>query len=216
MTHTSTKQSLPVTGNRGAARATGRCYGAMFFALFGGAWWWLAAYAAGLLRTTTHGSKIAVVVYGAIAAVVVLLLVTAVQVQKRGSQAAIDAYPAEQVRRNGRAFGILNAVQWVAIILVTQILVRTGRTNLAIDAVVLIVGLHFFAMPPLYRSRANTMTGVWLTTLGIVCPLLFHVSGYGESDAMVTVSAAGAGIVLWSSAFIGLRAARRLLTDNGL
>ncbi len=40
------------TGNQEAARAVGRCYGALFFSLFGGAWFLLSAYAFGFLNRT--------------------------------------------------------------------------------------------------------------------------------------------------------------------
>jgi hypothetical protein len=187
--------------NRQAARAVGRCWGALFFSVFGGAWLLLAADALGRLNIVTGG---------AIGAVMVLFVVAGLLIQRRGQDAGNDAYPAAQRRRSDRLFGINNAVMWIAIFLVFQITSRLGHQDLAFPLVVLLVGLHFFAMPPLYRHRANLVTGVALTLWAIVCPLLF------QGDRMIAFVAAGAGVVLWASAGWALKTARQLLRSAGL
>jgi hypothetical protein len=188
-------------GNAAAARAVGRCYGALFFSIFGGAWWLLAAYAFGRLN-----------IIGAclIAAGMVLFVIPAMRLQRRGKDAGKDAFPEEEKRRNDRIFGIINAITWIAVFLVFQILPRLGHADLAIPAVVLIVGLHFFPMPPLYRHRANLVTGACLVVWAILCPLLFN------GDRMIGFAAAGAGLILWAAAAWALKTASELLRSAGL
>jgi hypothetical protein len=145
-----------------------------------------------------------------IALAIALFVIQALRMQRRGTEAAKDAVPEEERRRNGRLFGIVNAVQWIAVFLVFQIFPRVGYPDLAFPAVALIVGLHFFAMPPLYRHRANLVTGAGLVVWAIACPLLW------SGDRMIGLAAAGSGIILWASAVSALNTAGRLLRSAGL
>jgi hypothetical protein len=189
------------TGSVDAARAVGRCYGALFFSVFGGAWLLLAAYAFG------HLSK-----FGAclITAAVVLFVIPAIRFQRRGKDAGKDAFSEEDRRRNDRSFGIVNAITWIAVFLVFQILPRLRHEDLTIPAVVLIVGLHFFAMPPLYQHRANLVTGACMVVWALLCPQLFH------GDSLIGFTAIGAGLALWSAAAWALKTAGQLLISAGL
>jgi hypothetical protein len=190
-----------VAGNPDAARAVSRCYGALFFAVFGGAWLLLAAYAFGHLNKFEGG---------VIAVVAVLFAIAAMRLQRRGKDAGKDAFPAEEQTRNDRIFGIVNAVTWITVFLVFLIFPRIGHDDLAIPAVALIVGLHFFPMPPLYRHTANLVTGACIAVWAIVCPMLF------QGDRMIGFVAAGAGLALWASAAWALKTAAQLLRSAGL
>jgi hypothetical protein len=189
------------TGNADAARAVGRCYGALFVSVFGGAWLLLAAYAFG------HLSKLGACL---IVAAVLLFVIPAIRLQRRGKDAGKDAFPEGERRRNDRIFGIVNAVTWIAVFLVFQILPRVGHEDLTIPAVVLIVGLHFFPMPPLYRHRANLVTGACMAVWAILCPQLFH------GDSLIGFAALGAGLALWAAAAWALKTASQLLVSDGL
>jgi uncharacterized membrane protein YccF (DUF307 family) len=173
----------------------------LFFTFFGGAWVVLAAYVFGRIST------LGVIV---IAAPTTLFVNSAMRLLRRGKDAAKNAFPEEVQKRNDRIFGIVNAVTWVLVFLVFQILPRLGLGELIFPAVVLIVGLHFFAMPPLFRHRGNLVTGAVMVVWAIVCPLMFH------GDRMIGFVAAGAGVVLWVSAVWALRTATRLLKSVGL
>ena len=170
----------------------GRCYGAMFFTVFGGAWLLLAAYAFG---------RLSIPAACVIAVVVLLFLTVAIRLKRRGKPAEETA----ERKRNDRAFGIVNAVTWIAVFLVFQIFPRIGHEDLVIPAVALIVALHFFPMPPLYRHRANLVTGACIAVWAVACPLLFH------GDRMIGLVAAGTGLMLWTSAAWALNTARLLL-----
>jgi hypothetical protein len=145
-----------------------------------------------------------------IAAVVVLFVIAAMLLLRRGKDAGKDAVPAEEQRRNDRIFGIVNAVTWVTVFLVFVIFPRIGHEDLAIPAVALIVGLHFFPMPPLYRHTANLVTGACIAVWAVVCPLLF------QGDRMIGFVAAGAGLALWVSAAWALKTAVQLLRSARL
>ncbi|HEV8039251.1 MAG TPA: hypothetical protein VGP62_10345 [Bryobacteraceae bacterium] len=192
---------IAATGNADAARAVGRCYGALFFAFFGAAWLVLAAVAR---------ENIGAVEIVGIAAGLTLLVNQAMRRLRRGKDAAKNAFPEEEQKRNDRIFGIVNAVTWVSVFLVFQIFPRVGLGELIFPAVVLIVGLHFFPMPRLFRHQANLVTGAVMVAWAIVCPLLFH------GDRMIGFLAAGAGLALWVSAVWALKTATQLLKSAGL
>ncbi len=99
---------------------------------------------------------------------------------------------------------------WISVFLVFQILPRLGLAELIFPAVVLIVGLHFFPVPPLFRHRANLVTGAVMVVWAILCPLLFH------GDRMIGFVGAGAGVALWVSAVWALNTARKLLGSAGV
>ncbi len=182
--------------SREAARAVGRCIGALFFSIFGGLWLLLSADASGRLDRMP---------IGLIAAVVLLFVVIAIRLLRRGKEAGNGAFPEEQRKRNGRCFAILNAIQGLAIFLDFLLLPKTRYGQFSIPLAALIVGLHFFALPTLYRHQANLVTGALLTIWAIACPLLF------KGDAMLAWTAMGAGVILWGSAAWALHAAYKLL-----
>ena len=130
--------------------------------------------------------------------------------RRRGKDAAKNAFPEEEQKRNDRIFGIVNAATWISVFLVFQIFPRVGLGELIFPAVVLIVVLHFFAMPPLFRYRANLVTGAVMVVWAILYPLLFH------GDRMIGFVAAGAGVALWVSAVWALKTATQLLRSAGL
>jgi hypothetical protein len=182
-----------------AAQAVGRCHGALFFLVFGGGWLSLGAYAFGHLSPLLAGF---------IAASGVTLAVTALRFRRRGRDAAVDAIPQAVLRRTRRGFAILNAVMWTAIFLLFRFLPRFGLGDFSIPAVVLLVGIHFFVMPPLFRHRDNLIAGACLTGWAIVCSLAFY------RDRIIAFAATGAGVILWAAAIRGIITARQLLKLN--
>jgi hypothetical protein len=179
----------------------GRCYGALFFSIFGGVWLLLGAYA------LSHLGK---AVGFLIAVTTGVFVLKAMRLRRRGEEGGRNAYPAEEQRRNDRLFGIINAVTWVAVFLEFQILTRLGRQDLAVAALALIVGLHFFPMPPLYQHRANLVTGTFLVAWAVLCALLL------SGDRMIGFVSLGAGGALWLSAAWALKTAERLLRSVSL
>lgn len=185
-----------MTGNKQARRAVSRCYGAMFFAVFGGVWMVFANLA--LARMSARAAVL-------IAIAVVCLLWPAFRIQRRAKPAAENAYPAAEKQRNDRAFGLVNAVTWSVAFLMFLIFPRIGWRDLTFTALAIIVGLHFFPMPPLYRHRANVVTGVCMIVWAVAVTMLF------QGDERTGLICLGSGLILWMSAVWALLAARRLL-----
>lgn len=192
---------MPESANRLARRAVSRCYGALFFLVFGAVWLVLALYAFGRL-TMVAGALLA--------GFVAWYAFVALRTRGRGNEAGKDAFPADEQRRNDRAFGWVNAVTWALVFLMFQILPRFGHPDLPIPAVAVIVGLHFFPMPPLYRHRANLVTGAVIVLWTIVCLFAFR------GDTRICFVAGGTGFILWMSAAWALRTADTLLKSAGL
>ena len=191
---------VDLQGSREAARATGRCYGALFFSIFGALWLSLADYAFAHLRAF---------VIGAIAAGTAGFVVSAVRLLRRAGRAGEGAYAEAERKRNDTLFYSINAVQGVLIFVVLSTLPRMGYQDLAVAVAAMIVGLHFLVMPPLYRSRANLVTGWAMTLWAIGCALLLH------GDRMIGWVALGSGLLLWASAVSALKTARGLLRAAG-
>ena len=104
---------------------TGRCYAVLFLASFGGAWLLLAAYAFG---------RLSILRACLIAAVIVLFVIAAMRLQRRGKETGENAFPEAERKGNDRIFGIVNAVQWIAIFLVFLILPRgSGHSRRIVD-----------------------------------------------------------------------------------
>jgi len=178
-----------------------RTYGALFFSCFGSCWLLLSAYAYEVFNTP----EIVSILLGAL-----LFAAYGISLRRRAKSAGIKDPGDEQRRRDGRTFGFINAVQWVAIFVAFNLSQKLGHPDLGYPAALFVVGVHFFFMPPTYRYRANVVTGCTMVFWSILCPLLLR------GDRMIAVVAFGAGVTLWLSAAWALRfASRRLRTAQG-
>jgi len=172
----------------------GRAIGSMILAGFGGIWLGLSFYAKEMLNTAT-------ILY--IAAGLLMLLAGSAKLMR-----SADRWPRQpQNPVRGRAFGWINALQWIAIFIVVQILTRLHLDAYTISAVAGIVGLHFFPLAKLFKNPMHYATGsamvAWAAATALLAPL----------EQMQSDAAMGAGIILWTSAAItlgmSLLAARR-------
>jgi len=183
-----------------AARGVGRCYGAMFFVVFGSMWLLLGIYASG------HFSAALAAPVGVTAVAVALF---ARRMRKRGATLAEGAYEAEDRKKNARAFGILNGVQWVLVGAIFLTLPRFGRSDLAVAAATFVIGMHFFFMPPHFRHAANAVTGAALVAVAVTSVV------FATGDATIAWAGIGCGCVLWCSALWALKTANALLPTGG-
>lgn len=182
-----------------AARALGRSYGALFFSCFGACWLLLSAYAFGELK--------AFAMIGTCLGLLAFFWIC-LSTLRRAKQLGGDEPESDERKRDDRLFGVVNAVQWVVVFLIFTFFPKLGYGDFAIPAVLLVVGLHFFALPRSYRYRSNLVTGMALTVWAIACPLLF------KGDRMIGFVALGGGVVLWCSAAWALRMANGYLQDG--
>ena len=184
--------SLHTTSRSPIHFAAGRCTAAILLSIFGSAWLALSLFAFGLLH------RPAVLLLMAVAALTILL---ASLLRTRMKTAIAQEPPHPRQQQDDRTFAWINVAQGLAIFLLFAILPRLGHQELAIAGAVIVVGLHFLVMPPLYRSRSNLVLGVAMTVWGLLSMLLFH------GDRMIAFAALGAGLLLWTTAAWALHTA---------
>jgi hypothetical protein len=163
----------------------GRAMGSMILAGFGGIWLGLGFYAKEMLNA-------AMMLY-IVAGLLVLLAGSAKLMRAAGRWPRQSENPT-----HGRAFGWINALQWIAIFIVVQILTRLHLDAYTVSAIAGIVGLHFFPLAKLFKNRMHYVTGsamvLWASGTAFLAPL----------EQMQGNAALGAGLILWASAAITL------------
>jgi hypothetical protein len=177
-----------------ANQLQGRAIGSMILAGFGAIWLGLAFYAKEMLNAVT-------ILY-VVAGLLMLLAGSRKLLQTAGRWPRQPENPS-----HNRAFGWINALQWIAIFIVVQILTRLHLDAYTISAIAGIVGLHFFPLARLFKNRMHSVTGsamvAWAAGTALFAPL----------QQMQGDAAMGAGAILWASAAItlaiSLLAARR-------
>jgi hypothetical protein len=174
-------------GTVGALR--GRATGVLFLSVFG-ALWLLLGFAAREWLSALPAGAVAVGLGALVAGAVVL----------RGRAAALppSTLGPEERRRIGRVFGRVNAVQWVAIVLVAVVLGRLHLDAYTPAAVTVVVGLHFFPLARLFHSPQHHVTGAVLVAWGVLC-LLFV-----PQDVLQSTTGFGTGAILWVASAITL------------
>ena len=169
---------MAATDPRLALRA--RAIGAMIFATFGTAWMALWNFRAARDRVWVY---LLVAVLGA------LLFLSARRCYRRCELANAREADTPERRRRERWFHIINAAQWLLILIVANVLLNIGEGARVLPAVVLIIGLHFLPLGRLFDYRGHYLTGCALMAAALL------------SDPIVCLAA---GLILWASALAGL------------
>ena len=173
------------TSVHGSPAKAGRAIGAMFFAVFGGMWLGLWAHSE---FPESAGSLLV------IAVVTAALLAAAYRAYKANALALKAIAQTPESLRKSRMFNLVNAGQWVVIVVVALVLFQIGYAKWILPAVVLIVGLHFLPLARLFAYQPHYLTGAALVLLACVYPF---AAPEGPQSA---VGALGAGLILWLSA----------------
>jgi hypothetical protein len=174
-----------------SATLAGSAIGAMFFSIFGGAWvaaWCVQSYGPQPLKVLP------------IAAVAAFLFMLAWRQfgRNRVAHKAQEGMP--EAKRSGKLFNIINAVQWIAIFIVGNVLKNMGLQAWFIPAVILIVGLHFFPLAWLFKARRHVAIGLALCVWAVGYPLTLRHGPVNPGGCL------GAGLILWVAAVSALRA----------
>lgn len=185
-------------GDYTLAHVRERSIGSLFFSIFGGLWLFVGFLAFGLL----HRWVALVLVLGMAA-----FLAAAVWLM-RAVPSGVKPEPQREL--DGGRFGLVNAVQGVAIFFDFFLANHFHHPNIAFPIAVLIVGLHMFALPRSYRTQGNLITGAILVAAAAACMAFLH------GDTMVGAVTMCAGLTLWCSAVWKLRTAFQLLQIAGL
>jgi membrane protein DedA with SNARE-associated domain len=95
---------------------------------------------------------------------------------------------------NGKIYGIVVMLEFLAILIAAALLNRSGRTEYLIPVIALIVGLHFFGMVP--ATRANEFWWVG----GAMCVLSLLTMSILPQPVWSPVVGFGCALILWLSA----------------
>lgn len=164
-----------------ANQLAGRAIGSLFFIGFGAAWFVLALYLYEMFSARNLGG---VFLFAAAQAVVALRLM------RRSRK-----YPRlPEDPKVGRAFGGINAIQWVAIFIIVSILTRLHLDPWSVPAIAGIVGLHLLPLAKLFRNRLHYATGSLLVLWAAGTSVLI------KPAHLQAVCSLGTGSILWLSA----------------
>jgi len=166
-----------------------RAIGATFFAIFGAAWLALWNYRAAPARLW---------VYGLIGAGALAILLWARARYRRYAAAAAGLTDTPGQHRRQRWFHIINAGQWLVILIVGNVLANLGLGSWVIPAVILIVGVHFLPLATVFSNAVLYATGAAFILLAGIYPF---IAPGGPADP---VGCLGAGFILWLSALAAL------------
>ena len=163
----------------------GRGIGSIFFAVFGAVWLALSLYA---LERFTFVAALAILLGLAILLLTALHLL---RLAKRWPRVPDD--PAM-----GRAFGWINAIQWIAVAVVAITFAKLHIDAYVMSAITAIIGLHMFPLARLFHYPLHYATGAVLVAWAAASAILL------PTDRMQGTAALGTGIILWLSAAVTL------------
>ncbi|MFK3738246.1 hypothetical protein [Massilia sp. TN1-12] len=181
--------ALPSTD--AAARLAGRATGAMFFFGFGGLW----------LEGWAQRSHAGVPWFVGIAVLAILSCAFAWRRYRRYAPALARQEDTPQRRRAKRVFNIVNAAQWIVILVLGNVMANLGYGAWVIPMVIVVVGLHFLPLAHVFAYWPHFATGAAMVGFALLYP--FIASGGPASP----LGFLGAGLILWCSAAWALRAA---------
>jgi hypothetical protein len=173
-----------------ANQLSGRAIGSIFFACFGTGWLFLALTAKQIINPAT--------VAGTVAGMVALLLTAAYLMRQAKRWPRVPDDPAI-----GRAFGRVNAIQWIAIAVTAFTLGRLHLDAYTPSAVAGVVGLHMFPLARLFRYPLHHATGALLLGWAVATAVFVPAAELQGTAAL------GTGIILWLSAVVTLAIALR-------
>jgi hypothetical protein len=177
-----------------ANQLSGRAIGSMFFAGFGTGWLFLALAAKQRIGLAT--------VSGVLLGMSILFLTAFYLLRQSKRWPRVPNDPAM-----GRAFGWINAIQWIAVAIVAFSFAKLHIDAYVISAITAIIGLHLFPLARLFRYPMHYATGAVLVAWAAASAIL------APTEQMQGTAAFGTGIILWLSAAVtltlALRAARR-------
>lgn len=90
-------------------------------------------------------------------------------------------------------FNIVNAVQWILVIVIANVLNHSGHKDWIFPAVIFIVGAHFFPLAILFKYHRHYYTGAAMVLVAVLYPFL------AKEGAASAVGCLWAGLILWAS-----------------
>ena len=188
-----------------------RCIGAVVFTCLGSVWAIFGLW-------SLHGRDTTLIACLLSLCAVLLLIVSINSIRKvlRLPQDVLSTEMRDRIARIKRRFGLVNCLQGIAIGATFMLGFNLHRPEYIPPVVVLIVGLHFFALAPVLRTRFDYITGALLCLLASITILTLPVYVRGGNISSETiflwgvVTGIGSAVVLW------IGAVSRLLNTRGL
>ncbi len=171
-----------------ANQLSGRAIGSMFFAGFGTGWLFLALAAKQRITFAT--------VSGVLLGMLFLFLTAFYLLRQSKRWPRVPDDPSL-----GRAFGWINAIQWIAVAVVAFSFAKLHIDAYVISAITAIIGLHMFPLARLFRYPLHYATGAVLVAWAAASAIL------APAEQMQGTAALGTGIILWLSAVVTLAVA---------
>ena len=177
------------TAKTASAFRASRAIGAMFFSIMGAVW-------AGLWSTRAFGVNPALL--SLTTAIGAIILFCAISVFQRNKSARLMQADSEEKRRADRVFNIVNAGQWVVILVLGNVLANLDLADWVIMMAMFVIGLHFLPLAKVFNYPPNYVTGTALMVWAVAFSLC---TAGGPANP---IGCLGAGIILWLSAIHGL------------
>lgn len=102
-------------------------------------------------------------------------------------------------RRAKRIFNIVNAIQWIFILGLGNVLAHHGLVAWVLPMAILVVGLHFLPLAHVFHNPPYYLTGLAMAAFAVAYPFIVE-GGPGNP-----VGGLGAGLILWLTAAWTLR-----------
>ena len=180
-----------------ANQLTGMATGIQFLSFFGGVWLVFGLLARGAM----DAAKGSLIVAGFLTLAGASLWV----MRQARNLPAVPADPAV-----GRAFAWINAAQWAAAFGLWFLLHRLRLDDYFLSGLAVIVGMHFLPLARLFHSPANYATGGLLMIWAVVA------LAFVPAEHLTSVTAFGAGMILWQAAATALAVAVALARRSAL
>jgi high-affinity Fe2+/Pb2+ permease len=164
-----------------------RAIGAMFFSVFGGIF-----FAVWYFRDNIESTLVLALIILLTLCMVLFAIVT----YNKNKTAFNDEKETPEKKKADKLFHIINAGQWILILIVGNLLANFGLPNLVIPAAIVIIGAHFLPLAVIFKYYPHYITGLLIITWAVVYPLLTGASNQGVFI--------GPGIILWLSALLGM------------
>jgi hypothetical protein len=169
--------------------------GALVMAMFGAGWLGWGLGEAGVFNGLTGP------VFGCTE---LFLLVCSIFVIRKGRQFRKE-FPTVAAERRSMvwAFFWVVVVEVVALVVVSVLANRLGRSDLATDWCAMVAGLHFLPLARIFRAPILLVLGVVMTLWCALCWVMFR------SNALTIAVSVGMGLMLWAACVSVLLRARR-------
>jgi hypothetical protein len=166
-----------------------RATGAMFFSVFGGVF-----FIVGLLRGYGYYPIPLIIII----ALTLSIFGAAIFRYNQNKYALADGADSPEERKSDKLFHIINAGQWVVILIGGNILANIGLSSWIIPMAICIIGIHFLPLAKLFHYAPHYITGSILILWAVIYPLAIPAGGNNPFGCFIP------GAVLWTSAIYAL------------